>query len=84
MRRFVTAILIATSVAAAAPALADSAVRSADARVAETRSQLVKANRTGDVATIADARSKFVAAKAVAWGARHPAPTPANAAIAQR
>ena len=84
MRSLIIFTLALASLSVAAPVLADSAVRSADARVAETHAQLIKAQRTRDVATIADARSKFVAAKAVAWGARHPAPTPAAEAVVQR
>lgn len=68
-----SAVLIA---ALATPAIADDAVRVADSRVAETQRQLAKATQSGDVATIVDARSKFQAAKAVAWGARHPAQQP--------
>ena len=68
-----SAVLIAVL---ASPAIADDAVRVADSRVAETQRQLAKATQSGDVATIVDARSKFQAAKAVAWGARHPAQQP--------
>jgi len=58
------------------PALADSMTRAADSRVVETQRQLAKATQTGDVATIVDARAKYQAAKAVAWGLRHPAQQP--------
>jgi hypothetical protein len=60
----------------ATPAMADSPIRSADARVAELRGQFVKAQQSRDAATIAAARAKLGAAEATAWAARHPAPVP--------
>ena len=62
-----------------APALADEA-RAADARVEQTAQQLAKAQQTGDAVTIADAKARYEAAKAVAWGQRHPARTPSPVA----
>jgi hypothetical protein len=69
-------IFIVAMLSVTAPAIADSRTASPDARVRETRSGLVKAKRSGDAATIADARAKLQAASAVAWGVRHPAAQP--------
>lgn len=73
-------IIAASLVFAATPVLADSPIRSADARVSELRGQLVKAERTNDSVTIATARAKLKAAQAAAWAARNPAPQPMNVA----
>jgi hypothetical protein len=76
MTKFITIslLLIAT------PAFADNPIRSADARVAELRGQLVKAQRTRDPVTVAATRAKLKAAEANAWAARHPAPVPTSTA----
>ena len=84
MRRPFLPMLIVALAAVASPALADSRAASADARVVQTQHQLMRAQQSGDAASIADARSKFVAAKAVAWGARHPAKQPTVKISAQR
>jgi hypothetical protein len=76
MRRSFQLATVALITALATPAVADDAVRVADSRVVETQRQLAKATQSGDVATIVDARTKFQAAKAVAWGVRHPAQQP--------
>ena len=78
-----TIVFIVAMLSMTAPAIADSRTASADARVRETRNGLVKAQRSGDAATIADARAKFKAASAVAWGVRHPAAQP-GAEVATR
>lgn len=69
-----SAVLI--TLAVAAPALADDTTRAADARAQQTQVLLAKARRTGDAATIADAKARADAANAVAWGRHHPAKQP--------
>lgn len=63
----------------AGPALADP-VREADKRVAELRIELSKAERTRDAVAIAAAKARLDSARAIAWGARNPAPNPTTVA----
>jgi hypothetical protein len=73
MRR---AALLTVLVSLAGPALAVSSNAAYDQRVQESRKQLVRAQASGDAATIAAARAKLKAASATAWSKRHPAPQP--------
>jgi hypothetical protein len=73
MRRL---ILLVALGAVADPAFAAAPTAAYDARVRETRRQLFRAQASGDVVTIANARAKFKAASATAWSKRHPAPQP--------
>ncbi len=73
MTRTMTALLL---VLASGSAIANSRTAAADERVEQTRHQLMRAQTGGDAATIADARGKYRAATAVAWGLRHPARKP--------
>ena len=75
---------LALTLFAAAPALAADGARYADARVAQTQEQLNRARQTGDAAAIAEAKARADAARAVAWGQRHPAPQPVQFASAPR
>ncbi|CAN5390265.1 hypothetical protein BH09PSE3_BH09PSE3_19530 [soil metagenome] len=84
MRNFIFALTIAALASGGVPAIAADAMRTeirrADDQVAHQQYQTNLAVQSGDAATIAVERAKLQAARAVAWGKRHPAKTPmANA-----
>lgn len=80
MRRVYFALIAVSLTAAATSAIAapvnQSEVRRADAEVAHQAQQTRVAVQGGDAATIAVARAKLEAARAVAWSKRHPAKSP--------
>jgi hypothetical protein len=76
-----TAALITFSLVAMSAAGATappSEVRLADENVAHQARITRQAIQSGDVATIAVARAKLQAARAAAWGKRHPAKPPTH------
>ncbi|WP_293883182.1 hypothetical protein [Sphingomonas sp.] len=81
MRHFFPALLTLAMIGTGAPAMAaaasPAAVRLADGEVVRQARLTREAVQQGDAATIAVARAKLQAARAAAWGKRHPARAPA-------
>jgi hypothetical protein len=81
MRNYITVVFAFSLLAASAVASAatpTSEMRFADENVAHQARITRQAIQSGDVATIAVERAKLQAARAAAWGKRHPAKPPAN------
>jgi hypothetical protein len=80
MRALVSTILTISLAAATAPALATNnrvaEISVADGEVTHQAQLMREALQGGDAATIAVARAKLQAARAAAWGKRHPARAP--------
>jgi hypothetical protein len=75
---FAALFLCASLTPANAVRASSSDVRRADQAVAHQAVVTRRAIKGGDVATIATERAKLKAVKAVAWGKRHPAISPAQ------
>ncbi|MBA3898287.1 MAG: hypothetical protein H0X36_14390 [Sphingomonadaceae bacterium] len=75
------ALLAAPALAAGRPSKSE--INFADQQVAHQRLVAARAAQSGDVATIAEARAKLHAARAVAWGRRHPARAPTGGVVAR-
>jgi hypothetical protein len=72
----VTLWVVFPGVAAAA---SRSDVHQADLRLAVAQRSFARAQASRDPAAIAAERAKVAAARAIAWGRRHPAPVPTTA-----